>query len=343
MIPRTEPHCQALAVQSQNWQDALATIIRDPQQLFEQLQLDLTKLPAAIQACQQFPLRVPQSYVARMEPGNPLDPLLLQVLPQGQELDYQPGFSTDPLEEANSNPRPGLIHKYHGRVLLVVSGGCAINCRYCFRRHFPYSDNNPGRKAWQDTLSYVADDPTISEVILSGGDPLAASDQLLSELVEQIAAIGHVKRLRIHSRLPIVIPQRIDDHCLQWLSNTRLQTVMVVHCNHANEIDRQVGDSLLAMQRAGITVLNQTVLLKGINDSSDALCKLSEQLFRYGVLPYYLHLLDRVQGAAHFLIEEQEASTLLATLIKRLPGYLVPKLVRELPNQPAKTPIPAQF
>jgi EF-P beta-lysylation protein EpmB len=343
MIPRTEPNCQALttlpADSSENWQQALANIIRDPQQLFELLQLDQSQLPAALTASQQFSLRVPHSFVERMEVGNPNDPLLLQVLPQGQELDYQPGFSTDPLEEAAANPRPGLIHKYHGRVLLVVSGACAINCRYCFRRHFPYGENNPGRKAWKNTLAYISDDTSISEVILSGGDPLTANDTVLTELIQHIEAIPHVRRLRIHSRLPIVIPQRIDEHCLAWMSKTRLQTVMVVHSNHANEISPAVGARLRAMQQAGITVLNQTVLLKNINDNSDALCELSESLFHYGVLPYYLHLLDKVQGAAHFITDEKKAGQLLGEMIKRLPGYLVPKLVRELPNEPSKTPI----
>ena len=343
MIPRTEPDCQALTVEKPSWQQALADVIREPAELFQLLQLDPKQLPQALSACESFPLRVPREFVARMEPGNPRDPLLLQVLPQGEELIHQPGFIKDPLAEADSNPVPGLIHKYRGRVLMVVSGACAINCRYCFRRHFPYSDNTPGRKAWQDSLAYIANDPSIEEIIFSGGDPLAASDHLLSELVQRIKAIPHIKRLRIHSRLPIVIPQRINPTCLKWLSVESLDTVMVVHSNHANEITPEVGESFRQMQAAGITVLNQAVLLKDINDNADTLCELSEQLFSYGVLPYYLHALDRVEGAAHFLVDEQQAGLIVGEMTRRLPGYLVPKLVRELPGQPAKTPLPVQL
>jgi len=347
MIHRTEPGCQALslstALNQETWQQALANTIRDPRQLFELLQLDPSALPAALAASKDFPLRVPHSFVERMKKGDASDPLLLQVLPRGQELDYQPGFSKDPLEEGNSNPQPGLIHKYQGRVLLVVSGACAINCRYCFRRHFPYQDNNPSRKAWINTLRYIADDPSIHEVILSGGDPLAASDTLLAELTERIADIPHVQRLRIHSRLPIVIPQRINDSCIQWMTKSRLQTIMVIHSNHANELSPEVGERLLTLRQSGVHLLNQTVLLKGINDNSDTLCKLSESLFRYAVLPYYLHLLDRVQGAAHFLTSDKQAGKLVGEMTQRLPGYLVPKLVRELPEKPAKMPVPVLF
>jgi EF-P beta-lysylation protein EpmB len=340
MITRTEPLCQDLPRQTESWQQSLANVIRDPQQLFELLELDLSKLPPAIAAAQDFPLKVPRGFAAKMEKGNWHDPLLRQVLPLDQELDYQPGFTKDPLEETTSNPCPGLIHKYHGRVLLIVSGGCAINCRYCFRRHFPYQDNNPSRAQWQQSLQYIADDPSIKEVILSGGDPLVASDRQLAELVEQIADIPHVSRLRVHSRLPIVIPQRITDDCLAWLTGSRLQAVMVIHCNHPNELDSEVGTALEKMANAGVTLLNQSVLLGGINDNLAALIALSETLHRYRVLPYYLHLLDRVKGAAHFDTDENQAKQLISQMMTHLPGYLVPKLVREVSNQRSKVPIP---
>lgn len=340
MITRTEPICQDLPGQTENWQQALANVIRDPHELFSLLELDLSTLPSALAASQSFPLKVPRSFVARMEKGNWHDPLLRQTLPLGEELEYQPGFTTDPLEEASSNPCPGLIHKYHGRVLLIASGGCAINCRYCFRRHFPYQANNPSREQWLQALQYIADDSSISEVILSGGDPLVASDRLLSERVEQIAAIPHVIRLRIHSRLPIVIPQRITDECLDWLTGSRLSPVMVIHCNHANELDDQVGAALQKLANAGVTLLNQSVLLAGVNDNTAALEALSEALHQHRVLPYYLHLLDRVQGSAHFETSETQAKVLIQQLMGRLPGYLVPRLVREVSGQLSKIPIP---
>ncbi|ARN73556.1 EF-P beta-lysylation protein EpmB [Oceanicoccus sagamiensis] len=323
----------------ESWQQALANVVRQPEELFDLLQLDKSSLPAALAASQDFALRVPRAFVARMKTGCADDPLLKQVLPLGAELDYQPGFSEDPLGEMDCNPVPGLIHKYHGRVLLIVSGGCAINCRYCFRRHFPYSDNNPGRSERQQMLDYIRSDSSIHEVILSGGDPLAASDILLAELVEELAAIPHLTTLRVHSRMPVVIPQRITSQCLQWLTATRLNTVMVVHCNHANEIDQTVQDSLHRLKYAGITVLNQTVLLAGINDNADSLAELSERLFAAGALPYYLHTLDKVQGAGHFQVPEEVGQQLITALLARLPGYLVPKLVKEMAGARSKVPV----
>jgi L-lysine 2,3-aminomutase len=348
MIPQTKAIRQAdtatnshaaTEADTQTWQRALANVIRDPEELFDILQLDLQQLPAAITACRDFPLRAPRAFVNRIIKGDWQDPLLLQLLPLGQELDLQPGFCRDPLQEANSNPAPGLIHKYQGRVLLVVSAGCAINCRYCFRRHFAYDDNNPSRQQWQHTLDYIRQDPSIHEVIFSGGDPLAASDRLLSELVEQIAAIPHITTLRVHSRMPVVIPQRINNECLTWLTGSRLQTVMVIHSNHANELDNNVYQALQKLRTGGVTLLNQAVLLAGVNDNHVTLAALSQRLFQQGVLPYYLHLLDRVQGTAHFEVSEQRAREIVNTLLATLPGYLVPKLVRELADAPSKVPI----
>ena len=332
---------QAELQTTESWQQALADVIRQPEELLTLLQLDKSALPAALAATQDFPLRVPRCFVARMKTGCIDDPLLQQVLPLGAELDYQPGFTEDPLGESDSNPIPGLIHKYHGRVLLIVSGGCAINCRYCFRRHFPYSDNNPSRSERQQMLDYLRNDPTITEVILSGGDPLAASDQLLAELVNDIATIPHITTLRVHSRMPIVIPQRINPSCLQWLTGTRLKVVMVVHCNHANEINQPVRKSLNQLKLAGITVLNQAVLLAGVNDDAESLIALSEALFAAGALPYYLHILDTVKGAAHFQVSERQGQQLINELLAHLPGYLVPKLVKEVAGASSKIPIPS--
>lgn len=334
MIPHTFPTWQ-----SQNWQDELKQLIRDPKELFEYLQLPLTLLPNALRASDDFQLRVPRPYAARINKGNINDPLLRQVLPTGEELIAQPGYSHDPLGEAQNNPVPGVIHKYHGRLLLIVSGSCVINCRYCFRRHFPYSDNKPSRQEWQQALDYIRADSSLTEIILSGGDPLSSSNAQLQWLIDAIGAIQHVERLRIHTRLPIMIPSRIDATFLQMLQQTHLQTIMVIHCNHPQEIDTDVNLALRQLQQAGVTLLNQAVLLKGINDTNEVQIKLSQSLFRVGVLPYYLHLLDRVSGAHHFGVEEDTAKNLLVYLRNRLPGYLVPKLVREEAGAPSKTPI----
>ncbi len=335
MIPRTAPSCQ-----TEPWQDSLKNLIRSPNQLIELLDLDPKHLDAAVAAADDdFKLRVPRAFVARMEKGNINDPLLRQVLPLGDELLDILGYSHDPLNEQNANPLPGLIHKYHGRVLLIVTGSCAINCRYCFRRHFPYDENRPSRAVWQETLNYIQSDESITEVIFSGGDPLLATDAQLSWLTEQVESIAHIQRLRIHSRLPIVLPNRITAECLEWMTRSRLQVSMVIHSNHANELDTEVAAGLEKMRTAGITLLNQTVLLKGINDSEHTLSALSERLFSCGVLPYYLHLLDPVAGAAHFAVSLTRARELQQYLQSHLSGYLVPKLVQEVAGASSKTPI----
>jgi EF-P beta-lysylation protein EpmB len=323
--------------QTDSWQQEMANLVNNVAELCELLQLDPATLGLLTDADTNFPLRVPRGFVNRMEKGNPSDPLLLQVLPVAAELLPAYGYSHDPLRECEAIPAKGLIHKYHGRALLIVNGACGIHCRYCFRRHFPYAENNPGKADWQQALDYVRNDETISELILSGGDPLVANDKHLGWLVEQIADIAHVKRLRLHTRMPIIIPGRITPSCLEWLTASRLQTIMVVHCNHANEIDENVSQCLQQVRQAGITLLNQTVLLKGINDNCDALIALSERLFESGTLPYYLHLLDHVNGAAHFDLAEYRAQKLYAELTSRLPGYLVPRLVKELPYASSKT------
>lgn len=337
MIPQT-----LQVSQLPSWQDELNNLIRSPEELFSVLQLPQDGLEQARLACKDFPLRVPHPYASRIQPGNLQDPLLQQVLPVGAELQAAPGYSHDPLEEADSNPIAGLIHKYKSRVLLITSPSCAIHCRYCFRRHFPYDENKPGRSQWQQALEYIAADNAINEVIYSGGDPLSSNDKQLAWLTQQIAAIPHIKRLRIHTRLPIMIPQRITAECLRWLSETRLQTIMVLHTNHAQEIDDNVRAALAQLQQHGVTLLNQAVLLKGINDDLDAQVALSESLFASGVLPYYLHLLDKVKGAAHFDIHRDQALKLHKAMQAQLPGFLVPKLVQEVAGAPSKVAVEAQ-
>ncbi|MGP5307674.1 EF-P beta-lysylation protein EpmB [Vreelandella alkaliphila] len=322
-----------------SWQRQLSQAIRDPATLCKRLNLDDSWLPGAATGHQLFEICVPDAYLTRIAPNDPNDPLLRQVLPVRDEASTPQGYVTDPLEEAEHQPVKGLIHKYAGRVLLIASPACAINCRYCFRRHFPYSDNSPSRAQWQEALDYLRADTTLHEAILSGGDPLAANDRQLAWLVEQLENIPHLKRLRIHTRLPVVIPDRVDDALLGWLAATRLQKVMVLHINHANEIDQAVIDACTRLKQAGVTLLNQSVLLRGINDSVSTLATLSERLFEAGVLPYYLHVVDPVQGAAHFDVPDEEAKALVKQLLEHLPGFLMPRLVREVPGKTSKTPL----
>lgn len=321
------------------WQTQLARAIRDPRELCRRLGLDETWWPGAEDGHALFEVRVPDAYLARIRPGDPADPLLRQVLPLAEEARVAPGYVADPLEEAEHAPAPGLIHKYAGRVLLIASPACAVNCRYCFRRHFPYEENAPSRAQWQTALDYLRRDATLHEAILSGGDPLAASDRQLAWLVERLEEVPHLRRLRIHTRLPVVIPERIDDALLGWLGATRLQKVMVLHINHANEIDEAVVAACRRLSAAGVTLLNQSVLLRGVNDTVEALSTLSERLFEAGILPYYLHVLDPVAGAAHFDVADDEARDLVAGLRKILPGFLMPRLVREIPGEASKTPL----
>ncbi|MCB1699403.1 MAG: EF-P beta-lysylation protein EpmB [Halioglobus sp.] len=323
--------------QRDDWQSQLRNVISSADRLLATLDLRPEDVGYTPQACADFPLKVPLAFARRMRMGDPQDPLLLQVLARKEELLVTGGFNRDPVgETGGANPAKGIIHKYHGRALLIVSSGCAVNCRYCFRRHFPYSDNQNSRDEWREALAYIAQDPGISEVILSGGDPLVATDAYLAELVALIAAIPHVRRLRIHSRLPVVIPDRVTAGLLDAVCHERLQTIMVVHCNHANELDAAVDAAMAMFRHRGVTLLNQAVLLAGVNDSARALSDLSERLFVAGVLPYYLHLLDKVLGAAHFDVSEARAAELVAAITATLPGYLVPKLVREVAGAPSK-------
>lgn len=319
------------------WQEALSELITDPKELLDILELDPALLGAALAAAQKFPLKVTRSFASRMQKGNINDPLLKQILPLGIELNLASGYIDDPLQEKAVNPVPGLLHKYQGRVLITLTSACAVHCRYCFRRSFPYAENNPGTSGWEQIFNYIKNDNSITEVILSGGDPLAVSDKLLNLFTRQLADIAQVKRLRFHTRLPVVLPERITQEFIDWLAQLPFDVVMVIHANHAQEVNEDVRQALLAMRNAGVQLLNQAVLLKDVNNNVEALKQLNEELFTAGVLPYYLHVLDKVQGAAHFDIPIEEAYELHAALSRELPGYLVPRLVCEQPGRPSKT------
>ena len=330
--PPAEPVRQATA----GWQRELADAVRDPGELCRLLAIDLPLADEARRSAAGFPLLVPRAFVARMRKGDRHDPLLLQVLPVAAERQVAAGFSADPLAEAAALAAPGLVQKYAGRALVLATGACAINCRYCFRRDFPYAESGATRAGVEAAVDAVAADPTIHEVILSGGDPLLLDDERLGRLVERIEAIPHVRRLRIHSRLPIVLPARVTESLTAILAATRLATVVVVHANHPAELDAAVAAALARLAAARVILLNQAVLLAGVNDSVAVLATLSERLVEIGVLPYYLHLLDRVQGTAHFEVSEDAAKCLHEALRGRLPGYAVPRLAREVPGEPAK-------
>ena len=324
------------------WQLALREAVTDPAELLQLLDLGPRWLEPARAAARRFPLRVPRGFVARMERGNPGDPLLRQVLPLGAELDEVPGYGVDPVGDLAARAGQGVLHKYAGRALLVATGACAVHCRYCFRRHFPYDEENASRDGFAPALAAIRADAGIGEVILSGGDPLTLGDRRLGAVLGGLQEIPHVRRVRLHTRLPIVLPERIDRGFLETWSASSLQKVVVVHANHAREIDGPVGEAIGALRATGTPVLNQAVLLKGVNDRVEDLVALSEALFAAGVLPYYLHVLDPVAGAAHFDLPVDGARALLAEVAGRLPGYLVPRLVREEAGAPAKTMLPPE-
>ena len=319
-----------------DWQRQQADLVTDPAELLALLELAVSDLPASLAAARDFPLRVPRSYIALMAKGDPHDPLLRQVLSVPAELEAVPGYGADPLEEEEHTPVPGLLHKYHGRALLVVTGACAVHCRYCFRRHFPYQEHLSGKR-WEQALAWLAARPDINEVILSGGDPLTLSNRRLGQLVEALAEIPHLRRLRLHSRTPVVIPERLDEELLTLLAQPRWRTVMVLHANHPREISQPLAERGRQWQRAGITLLNQSVLLAGVNDQQEVLVSLSDRLHEAGILPYYLHQLDKVAGAAHFAVPDEVALELHRALRASLPGFLVPRLAREEPGESAKT------
>jgi len=334
MIPRASAQAQ-----TPEWQTAWAQAVRDPRQLLLRLRLDPSLAEGMERGHELFRVRVPESYLARIRPGDPRDPLLLQVLPQAAEALEQAAFVPDPVGDATAMAAPGLLRKYRGRVLLITTGACAIHCRYCFRREFPYGDFSALRD-WQPALDYIRGHRDVSEVILSGGDPLALPDSRLSELLQLLERIPHLRRLRVHTRLPVVLPERVDDRLLSWLGKGRLQQVLVLHANHPREFDGPAEAALERLRKSGVAMLNQSVLLAGVNDDLETLCELQERGFATaGIMPYYLHLLDRVRGAAHFEVDEVRARQLHAGLSSRLPGYLVPRLVREVPGARSKVPV----
>ncbi|MEB1531071.1 EF-P beta-lysylation protein EpmB [Xanthomonas sp. WHRI 7945] len=332
MQPSPSPTVLAPPRWQQLWRDAL----RDPHELLALLGLDPQALGVSEQAATQFALRVPRGFVARMRHGDPHDPLLRQVLPIDAELRRVPGFALDAVGDAAAKKADGVIQKYRGRALLVATGSCAVHCRYCFRRHFPYAEETAARDGWREAVAAIAADPDIDEVILSGGDPLSLATPKLAELTDALAAIPQLKRLRIHSRLPVVLPERVDAPLLAWLRALPWPLAFVIHANHANEFDAGVDAALAQLRSTGAQLLNQAVLLRGVNDSVEALAALSERSFAAGVLPYYLHQLDRVEGVAHFEVDDATARALHQALAARLSGYLVPKLVREIPGDTGK-------
>lgn len=327
------------SIEPRDWRQILSSSIRDLNELLERLNLSPEDLPAQQRAALDFPILVPEPFLQQMTIGDPNDPLLLQVLPRAAETEIVAGYIADPLAEKHANVNRGIIHKYHGRVLLLAASGCAVNCRYCFRRHFAYEDNRISREEWKKTLDYIRQNNSITEVILSGGDPLMLRDSALFELMAEIENIPHVKRLRIHSRLPVVIPQRLTAELIRRLGDSRLSSSIVMHINHPQELSELHRDRFKELRLAGVLILNQAVLLRNINDKLRVLSDLSELLFEFNVVPYYLHLLDPVKGAHHFDVPEHEAQQLYKQLLARLPGYLVPRLVRELSGEASKSPI----
>lgn len=326
-------------LQPPNWQQLWRQSVRDPQQLLQMLGLERCALSLSADAVAQFPLRVPLGFIARMRHGDPTDPLLRQVLPLDAEMQPMPGFTLDAVGDTEAQAGAGVIRKYQGRALLVTTGSCAVNCRYCFRRHFPYAEQTAAVGGWQEAVELIRCDRQIDEVILSGGDPLSLGTSKLGELTAALACIPHIRRLRIHTRLPVVLPERVDAPLLDWMAALPWPVAVVLHANHANEFDASVDAAVSGLRATGATVLNQAVLLAGVNDSVDALVDLSERSFAAGVLPYYLHQLDRVQGAAHFEVDDDKARGMHAAMTERLSGYLVPRLVREVAGGSGKAPL----
>ncbi|MCG8033791.1 MAG: EF-P beta-lysylation protein EpmB [Candidatus Thiodiazotropha taylori] len=334
IIPETES-----CVQAPGWRKALADGFTDVPSLLEYLQIEPSAVSDHIRASRQFSLRVPKVFATLMRKGYPDDPLLLQVLPSASEMDLADGFSTDPVGDHMAGQSPGLLQKYHGRILIITTGACAVHCRYCFRRHYPYTGATATNSQWRHIIDYLETNPAVEEVILSGGDPLMISDDKLERWLAQLEALPQIKRLRIHTRLPVVLPQRITAELLSVLKRCPINKVMVIHANHPNELSPAVAEGMKRVAASDVTLLNQSVLLKGVNDHCDTLVRLSNRLFEIGVLPYYLHLLDRVEGAAHFELEKTAILRLQQQLMTELPGYLMPRMVREIAGVLYKTPI----
>ncbi len=341
MPNRNSTKTQPLSLQEDatNWHRGLAQAIRDPDELLDLLGIDDRYREPARQAAKLFPLLVPRSYLARIEAGNPLDPLLRQVLPLEAEHQQVPGFTQDAVGDATAHQAPGLLQKYVGRALMITTGACAVHCRYCFRRDYPYGEEPRRWEDWQPAFDALEEDSSLHEIILSGGDPLMLTDERLKMLIQRLAGIAHLQRLRVHTRLPIVLPQRVTDEFLALLTSHRLTPIVVLHANHPQELQGDCAAAVRTLVRAGITTLNQAVLLKDINDTTEVQAALCERLIDLGVIPYYLHQLDRVRGAAHFEVDEQIGRDIIDALRRRLPGYAVPQYVREIPGESHKTPL----
>ena len=339
MIPLLPQKCPKVLenLPQKSWQEQMREAITDVDELWGLLKLPENDLKNAYKANSLFQLKVPLSFLSRIKIGDANDPLLRQILPLQAETLSAPGFTKDPVADLNNNPVPGIIHKYHGRALLISTGACAIHCRYCFRRHFPYNEQTAARSHWKTSVDYLIAHKDIHEVILSGGDPLSLSNAKLAELIYALDSIEHVKTIRIHSRLPIVLPDRIDTDFLALMKTSSKNIVMVLHANHPNEINGSVINTCQKMKKLGIHLLNQSVLLKGVNDSTQILENLSHSLFAAGIMPYYINLLDKVTGTSHFDITDAKALEIHNSLKKRLSGYLVPKLVRDIPERASKT------
>lgn len=323
---------------TRDWQKSLAEGFNDLAQLCHYLHIKPEALNHPLKNA-VFPLRVPLSFAECMEKGNPHDPLLLQILPVAEELVDYPGYTVDPVGDMDANAAIGIIHKYHGRALVITTGSCAINCRYCFRRNFPYAEVQLTKSRLHATLDYIRQHTELSEIILSGGDPLLLNDDRFGDLLQQLNTISHLQRIRIHSRIPVVLPERITPQLLQILSSSDKKIILVLHANHANELSDNVKHACTQLSQNGITLLNQAVLLRNVNDSVLALHALSEKLFDLGVMPYYLHLLDKATGTGHFEVTKPKALALYKQLQILLPGYLVPKLVSEQAGAAYKIPL----
>ena len=330
-------------LEPRTWQQELAEAIGSPEELAAALGLEPADLTGAHAASAQFRLRVPRSFVARMRPGDPNDPLLRQVLPLAAELADEAEHVDDPVGERTALRTRALLQKYRGRALLITTPTCAVHCRYCFRRAFPYEEQSGEAPRWREALAEIAADTSLEEIILSGGDPLSLSNARLENLTRALAAIAHVRRIRVHTRQPVVLPSRVDEGLIRWLRGSSLPIVLVLHINHPNELDAELIAACAKLRATSITLLNQSVLLAGVNDDVAVLAELSRKLFAAGVLPYYLHALDRVRGAAHFAVPDERAQALAGELAARLSGYLVPRLVREVPGAPAKVALGALF
>jgi EF-P beta-lysylation protein EpmB len=334
MITASLPHAQPARWQHQ-WRDC----ITDPRELLRLLDLEDLAAQTLLPTAGEFPLRVPRAFIARMRRGDPHDPLLRQVLPLDAEREQVEGYGHDAVGDLSSRATVGVLHKYAGRALLIATGSCAIHCRYCFRRHFPYAQEGAAADRWMTAIGWLRDATDIEEVLLSGGDPWSLSTSRLQELTEALRELPHIRRLRVHTRLPVVLPARVDADLLDWVRGLHLPLAVVIHCNHPGELDAATAHAFAQLRAAGATLLNQSVLLRGVNDDGAVLARLSEELYAQGVLPYYLHQLDRVAGAAHFAVDDGTARNLLTELRARLPGYLVPRLVREVEGEPNKVPL----